>query len=402
MTGSARGTAMAGPPLTAKPAAVPVLYVDASLTVGGAPTSLALLLRHVQGVRPVVQYSLPESQATPFSAWDATYVPHWDPPVTGKGWRKDGARNGGVPALLHVGQRLWRQLRPAAQRTAALARASGARLIHCNNQISTNLPAILAARWLGIPCIVHHRGYERGARLPRALSRFVAHHICVSQSIADHLIAWGVPAAKVSVIHNGIAVEAGPPPRPCTPTVTVGAVGRFVRWKGLHVAVEAALRVAVDCPQARFMFVGGVHPNIPEYHAELEALVKAGPQADRIAFLGHRADAAALMQQMDILMHTSIEPEPCARVLLEGMAAGCAVVTTDVGGSPELVADGAGRVLPAGDVDALARELRALITDPAARRALQERGLAQVQARFSAARVARQVEGLYAVCLGTA
>ena len=83
-------------------------------------------------------------------------------------------------------------------------------------------------------------------------------------------------------------------------------------------------------------------------------------------------------------------------VLFAGLAFGKAMVLSDVGGFSELVEDeGAGRLVPPGDPEALGAALAELIDDADARRALEERAAAAAAGPYSWDRVAEQTLGVY-------
>jgi colanic acid/amylovoran biosynthesis glycosyltransferase len=84
--------------------------------------------------------------------------------------------------------------------------------------------------------------------------------------------------------------------------------------------------------------------------------------------------------------------------LIEAMACGLPVVGTDAGGVPELLADGAGLLVPPGDVPALADALELLAREPAKRAALGERGRARVEEAFSVERIAGELQARFRDC----
>ena len=125
--------------------------------------------------------------------------------------------------------------------------------------------------------------------------------------------------------------------------INVLYVGRFVPEKGIQFALEALSR-----SQAPFKFrLIGAHKN-----SQLEHLVQEYPQFE---FLGPkpRAEVAEFMSASDILVVPSLY-ETFGLVILEGMAAGCALLVTAVGGSNKMVVDGVnGFKVPPADTCAL-------------------------------------------------
>jgi glycosyltransferase involved in cell wall biosynthesis len=95
---------------------------------------------------------------------------------------------------------------------------------------------------------------------------------------------------------------------------------------------------------------------------------------------GAHADAARLFSAFDALVISS-RTEGTPMIVLEAAVAGIPVVSTSVGGVPDLLEDGAGWLVPPGDRDALAQAIRAALDDPT------ERGLrgARLRARFAPA-----------------
>ncbi len=83
----------------------------------------------------------------------------------------------------------------------------------------------------------------------------------------------------------------------------------------------------------------------------------------RVRFLGERRDVPCVMRAADILCQPNEEPEPFGVVLAEALLSGLPVVTTDAGGAREIVSDACGRLVPAGDLEALTRTLGNLIED---------------------------------------
>jgi glycosyltransferase involved in cell wall biosynthesis len=85
----------------------------------------------------------------------------------------------------------------------------------------------------------------------------------------------------------------------------------------------------------------------------------------RIHFLGFRPDIPQVLQGFDVLVHSSIQPEPLGTVVLEGMAQCLAIVASNEGGPREMIRDGVdGILVPPGDPDALAQAIEHLAQQP--------------------------------------
>src|SRR5262249_49863776 len=126
--------------------------------------------------------------------------------------------------------------------------------------------------------------------------------------------------------------------------------------------------------------------------AELERIRAELASADAIAFLGYRANAAALLAGADICVSASVCQEAFGLGVLEPMAHGKAVVGTAVGGVPEIVEhDVTGLLVPPGDEAALQAAIACLLGDPGLRRRLGAAARARVAAAF---RIEQQITTL--------
>jgi glycosyltransferase involved in cell wall biosynthesis len=170
----------------------------------------------------------------------------------------------------------------------------------------------------------------------------------------------------------------------------VTTVGRLTAIKQQRLFLEAAQEIARAHPAVVFLLAGD-----GDLRAELEALASTLGLAGRVRFLGWRRDLATLYGATDVFLLTSRnEGTPVA--LIESMAAGCAGVSTDVGGvSDVLTGDAVGLLAPDGDAPALARQVTALLADGDRRRTIGAAGRALVLARYGLDRLVTDVETLY-------
>ena len=120
------------------------------------------------------------------------------------------------------------------------------------------------------------------------------------------------------------------------------------------------------------------------FAAELRQLVRELRIEHAVALTGYRDDVPALLRALDVVVHTSIEPEPFGRVVAEGMAAGRPVIATDAGGAPEVTGESgaAALLVPPGDVAAMAGAILQLLDDPAEAQRLAEAGRQRQLAMF--------------------
>jgi glycosyltransferase involved in cell wall biosynthesis len=291
-------------------------------------------------------------------------------------------------------------------RMVRLGARAGARLVHAHDFYS-NLVGTAAAQLLRVPLVVSRRdlGHWLSPGQRRALG-FVSRHadrvVCNAGAIARQVVAEdAVDPTRLYVIPNGIDVARFdrerhqlvaplPPGRPGVPRVAmVGSMN--LPDKGQGDLIDAAARLARDGRRTEWLLVGdGV------LRGSLEGLCAAAGLGDTVRFLGRRDDTAAILGQVDLVVHASWS-EGLSNAVLEAMCAARPVVATRVGGTPELVADGAtGLLVPPRRPDRLATAVDRLLSAPDQARAMGRRGRRRVEEQFAVERMVEQMEALYA------
>ncbi len=139
----------------------------------------------------------------------------------------------------------------------------------------------------------------------------------------------------------------------------IGIIGRIVPVKNHALFLEAAARVKRQSPKARFVIVGD-----GELRAQIEQQVDALGLRDSVIFTGWLRDVAPVYADLDVNVISSLnEGTPVS--VIEALTARCPVVTTAVGGLPDLLDRGQlGLLVPSGDAEALANALLAVLRDP--------------------------------------
>jgi len=172
-----------------------------------------------------------------------------------------------------------------------------------------------------------------------------------------------LPDRVPSVVVNGSGIDVSDfslQPLPASPGFLM--IARLLGDKGVREYAEAARRIRVDHPQAIFRLVGWIDANPDTIsQAELDAWVDAGV----IEFLGKLPDVRAAIAEAAVYVLPSYYREGTPRTILEAMAMGRAVITTDAPGCRETVVEGEnGFLVPPKSVDALVDAMRKFITDP--------------------------------------
>ncbi|MDA1093207.1 MAG: glycosyltransferase [Acidobacteria bacterium] len=272
----------------------------------------------------------------------------------------------------------------------------------------------LAARAAGVPVVLHTyhghvlSGYYSWAKtralqaMERGLARMSDQLIAVSDRVRDDLVQMGVaPVERFRVVPLGldlaplfdIAAHRGVLRRELdvAPTAPlVGIVGRLFPIKNHALFLDAAARVLVERPDARFVIVGD-----GTLRGDLEARAQASDLVGRVFFTGWRHDLATIYADLDVLAVSSRnEGTPVSAI--EAMAAGCPVVATRVGGLPDLIADGhTGLLVPPDDPVALASAIGHTLMDADGTRSLRAAARADVEKRFMATRLVADMQDLY-------
>jgi glycosyltransferase involved in cell wall biosynthesis len=215
------------------------------------------------------------------------------------------------------------------------------------------------------------------------------------------LVYHGVDAARFARADPHAARERFGVPHEA---FTVAFAGRFSPRKGARDLIAASARVRARVPGLRVLLAGSCNSGSTEYRDAMLADVEAFGLAGVVSVhedLGID-DVPALFAAADVVAQPSYA-EGLGLAMIEAMAAGRPVVTTDIDGVREVVTNGIDGVLvPPGDIDAVAREIGRLHDDPATATALAERAVRTVHERFSYDRMLDEIEAAYAaVRIGT-
>lgn len=172
----------------------------------------------------------------------------------------------------------------------------------------------------------------------------------------------------------------------------VGLIARYDVQKNHVGFIEAAVRIHGALPQVHFVLAG---TGVDYTNISLRGAIAAHPGlAEKMHLLGRRDDIPRLMAALDVLASSS-DGEAFGNVLCEAMACGVPCVTTDSGGTAEVVSE-TGRVVAAGDMAGLARGIVALLgLPPQERAALGARARERVRAHYEIGHVVALYQAAY-------
>jgi glycosyltransferase involved in cell wall biosynthesis len=221
---------------------------------------------------------------------------------------------------------------------------------------------------------------SRAARLLKRLaSRRLAAHVAVSEHTA-HAVAVDaeLPGGRIVVVPNGVPEPATGTAELSLPRPVIGTLGRLDPQKGLDVLVDAL---------ALLPSVSAVVAGAGREQEALDRRAVSLSVADRFKIMGWQEEIGPLLRSLDVFVLPS-RFEGLSLALLEAMAAGAAIVATDVGGTSEAVAaDESALLVPPDDAPALAAAVRRLLDDRELRERLGTRAREVWLERFTAQRM---------------
>jgi glycosyltransferase involved in cell wall biosynthesis len=263
-----------------------------------------------------------------------------------------------------------------------------------------NRPALafsLARALAPVPVVLalhNHAEAMRGGRSAaerQALAESLGAVVCISDHVRERFLD-GLPAplaAKVVTIHRGLCLATLPPPLPpAARRREILYVGRPSAEKGADMFVRAAALALPSLPGWSARMIGGAWSGARPAETPFVAALRGLAAAAGVELAGFRPndEALAAMAEAAIVVLPSRWAEPFARVALEALACGAALVASPRGGIPEAAGEAALYADP-DDPAALAEAIRRVATDEALRADLHRRALAQA-ARFPMAATA--------------
>lgn len=262
--------------------------------------------------------------------------------------------------------------------------------------IHTNVAIILSpgiiARLTRTPHVWHIReSFSEFPKLWRWYQRYM-------ETLSDVIISVSTPIAdqfdsreqtgKIRVIHNGFPKDEFNPVEPYRlanfrrkyqlrdDQLTVGVIGRIklVR-KGQEVFLRAAALLKECFPQARFLLIGSPFPGNEEHLNQVLRLAQELELGDHLIYTGDVEDIKAAYGVLDIVVLSSVQPEPFGGVVIEAMATGKPVVGTKIGGTIEQISDQEnGFLVEPGNAEAMAEAIGKLLESAELRNEFGENG----------------------------
>lgn len=314
----------------------------------------------------------------------------------------DGVSYSRTLSPLRAGMTEYDYIMQAASRLEKILVASGAGYVQAASNYVTGLPALIAARRLGLPFFYEVRGLWEITRISRepefersvaygiqrqmesVLAREADHVFTLTQPMLEELVARGVEEQRITLLPNSVDADKFIPRGRDTELArrlgipdgvpVIGYIGTFVVYEGLEDLAAACVKLHESGQDFRLMLIGNENASgqgrgpISE---EILRIADEGGIADKLVMPGRipHEEVAAYYSLVDVSPFPR-KPWPVCEMVspmkpLEALAMEKAVVVSSVRALTEMIQDGVtGRVFEKGNVDSLFQVLRELIADP--------------------------------------
>ena len=236
---------------------------------------------------------------------------------------------------------------------------------------------------------------KQGRYFFKIINRKVSRFIAVSEFIKNDLVACGIAADKIEVIHNGVKIIPEIPRRfVAGKTLTVGIAGQVIERKGHRVLLQAISLVTKKGLDIALIIAGDGDADF------IEKLKKLGTElniAEKLNWRGFKKDPLDIYDGIDVLIAPTLSPEPFGLITIEANMLGIPVIATNSGGFKETVKNGAtGFLTEPGNAEHLADRIEYFYNN---RESIHEMGISgrkMAVERFSATLMLKSIDKLIA------
>lgn len=219
-------------------------------------------------------------------------------------------------------------------------------IIHTNSGLTIDRAGILAGIWTKKIIVCHLRNTPGLSCFDKILSKHVHQFIAVSNVVRSlHYKNVGIPLNKIEVIYNSIDFNEGiyknknnlnsKQTKIGKTTFNVGIIGRIVHWKGHKDFLNSAKLLMLCDSSIRFKILGE-----GPLKQDMIAMVDKLKLDKYVTFRNYIKNKNDIYSDLDVVVVPSIRPDPFPRVVIEAMAFGIPVITTNIGGAIEIVENG--------------------------------------------------------------
>ncbi|MGC9070320.1 MAG: glycosyltransferase family 4 protein [Elusimicrobiales bacterium] len=274
-------------------------------------------------------------------------------------------------------------------------------IIHCNSATTKyTFFSALISKILQIPFIWHNRTLDTAGCKERFIAKLSTKIVVISDTVGEKFLNF---KEKVIKIYNAVDTEKFRPGLDIEylykefnineNSKIVGIISRLEPWKGHRMFLEAA-RIVKDKFGNTIVFLV-VGTGEEKYKEELVKLsIKLGLE-ENVIFTGFRDDIPQIINLCDVIVNPSIEPEPFGRTIIEAMACGKVVITTNLGGPKEIIENRIDGFLVNSDAREIAKILIEVIEDDKLRKRIGKNAREKVIEKFNIIQQVKTIEILY-------
>jgi glycosyltransferase involved in cell wall biosynthesis len=291
----------------------------------------------------------------------------------------------------------------------AVVRLPATDVVHIHGAVGTSLLRKSVFVWLARACrckVIYHLhateavfdAFFGGNRLVAGYARYTlgrCHRLVVLSDIWKDIVGRELPGANIRIIYNPVLEVTNFPQSDGGAGPVVVYMAHLIERKGYRDLIAAFARVASRVEDARLVFCG---TGEVEKAAALCAELGHSKSVEFVGWVSGERKLEQLARATVFVLPSYDEGLPMG--ILECMSVGVPIITTPVGGVPDVLFDGENAMLvPPGDIEALAKSIIRLLTDEALRNRLRTRALAD-STRFHPERITNEWVGLYTELTG--
>lgn len=285
-----------------------------------------------------------------------------------------------------------------AMKLSKLVRARDIEIVHAHVARDYPLAALATGRSNARLVLTRHVLFPLN-RIHKLTLRRTSRVIAVSQAVAESLYSQSIfERQNIVTIHNGIdsakfaRVDGR---RASSQSLRVGTAGHIAPIKGLDDLVRAAALVIQNYRNIEFVIAGEDKSASGENRVALERLIRELGLNENVKLIGWVGDMPEFLATLDLFV-SSARSEPFGLAIVEAMAAGVPVLATASEGAREIIDDNrSGRLVPIGDIAALASAIDELMNDENQRNRLAQNAKAIGREQFSLKRMVERTEEVY-------
>lgn len=277
-------------------------------------------------------------------------------------------------------------------------------LVHINTNITLGIPAILAAKISGIPCVSHIRETRKLIKRELLFAKLI-NKIIVLNKEAYSNYNLNIDKNRLSLIYDGLDLEEYRNFKSVcfreeynlSSVLLIGNMGRIVEGKGQKEFILAAKEILEKKRNIKFVIVGDAKSGSDAYFKNVKELALNSNLGENLIFTGWREDVKNILSAIDIFVFTSTTyAEGLPNVIIEAMALAKPVVSTRIAGPADIVEDGeTGFLVPPGNIKAMADKIIYLLEHPDIAKSMGEAGRKRAEELFDIKKQVKKIEALY-------